>query len=177
MTPMSAVGPRGSRPTIRLNASTFLCAPFPPKHTFSLAVFYHRKPMKYCCENGECIGVFGILVLNEVIPTYSNWSSNTIICYVRIKILSWYYKFLIALSEKGRFKIYMSMYVKSKKSNYEYTKLQSGARFCFLTPKLDTSFLDSMYHIMFLAWNFKFLNLCNYFIFHSLSKMVIVVSK
>lgn len=89
MTPMSAVGPRGSRPTIRLNASTFLCAPFPPKHTFSLAVFCRRKPMKYCCENGKCIGVFGILVLNEV----SDWSSNTIICYARIKILSCYSKF------------------------------------------------------------------------------------
>lgn len=129
---MSAVGPQGSRPTIRLNASTFLCAPFPPKHTFSLAVFCHRKLMKYCCENGECIGVFGILVLNEIIPSVSDWSSNTIICYIRIKILSCYQKSFIALTQEGRFKIHMYIYyVKSKQSNYEYKKLQSGVRFCF----------------------------------------------
>lgn len=98
MTPMSAVGPRGSRTTIRLNASTFLCAPFPPKHTFSLAVVCHRKHMKYCLENGKCISILGILYLSKVMPTVSDGNSNTI-CYVHIKIRIRYYS-LIALNIK-----------------------------------------------------------------------------
>lgn len=102
MTPMSAVGPRGSRPTIRLNASTFLCAPFPPKHTFSLAVFCHRKHMKYCREYGRCISIRGILHLNKVMPTVSDGNSNTI-CYVQIKIRIRYYS-LIALSLRKAFR-------------------------------------------------------------------------
>lgn len=43
----------------------------------------------------------------------------------------------IVFFREGRFKIHMSIYVKSKKSNYEYKnyKAEQGS---VLTPKLDT---------------------------------------